>query len=48
MKHTILGAGGVIGNALTDELLKQQQTVRLVSRSGIVREGTKTVKADLF
>jgi ketopantoate reductase len=33
MKHTILGAGGSIGNALTYELLKTKEQVRLVSRS---------------
>ncbi len=33
MKHTILGAGGSIGNTLTYELLKYEQSVRLVSRS---------------
>ena len=35
MLHTILGAGGTIGNALTYELLKDNSKVRLVSRSGI-------------
>ena len=48
MKHTILGAGGAIGNALTDELLKNKQTVRSVSRSGRAPEGTEAVKADIL
>ncbi len=46
-KHTILGAGGSIGNSLTYELLKNKQEVRLVSRSGYSSEGTTSVKADL-
>jgi len=33
MIHTILGAGGFAGNALAHELIKQNITVRLVSRS---------------
>lgn len=47
MKHTILGAGGAIGNALTDELLKNKQTIRSVSRSGKAPEGTEVIKADI-
>lgn len=47
MKHTILGAGGAIGNALAYELLKQFKDVRLVSRSKYWIPGTETVKADL-
>jgi len=30
--HTILGAGGTVGNALTAELISNNETVRLVSR----------------
>ena len=30
--HTILGAGGVIGRLLAEELIQQGQRVRLVSR----------------
>ncbi|HKJ41787.1 MAG TPA: NAD-dependent epimerase/dehydratase family protein [Sunxiuqinia sp.] len=45
-KHTILGAGGAIGNSLTDELLKHQENVRLVSRSGAAVEGAESVKGD--
>jgi len=33
MIHTILGAGGFAGNALAHELIKQNVTVRLVSRN---------------
>ena len=47
MKHTILGAGGSIGNALTYELLKAKADVRLVSRSGFSIPGTESVKADI-
>ena len=47
MKHTILGAGGAIGNALTDELLKTNDEIRLVSRSGYSISGTESFKADL-
>ena len=47
MKHTILGAGGSIGNALTYELLKTNETIRLVSRSNYSVKGTESYKADL-
>jgi nucleoside-diphosphate-sugar epimerase len=47
MKHTILGAGGSIGNALTYELLKNGQSVRLVSRSKYSIDGTDSFKADI-
>ena len=47
MKHTILGAGGSIGNALTYELLKAKESVRLVSRSGYSIPGTESFKADI-
>jgi nucleoside-diphosphate-sugar epimerase len=47
MKHTILGAGGAIGNPLAHELLKTKEQVRLVSRSGHTMQGTETVKADI-
>ena len=48
MRHTILGAGGAIGNPLTVELIKNNEKVRLVSRSGFSVPGTETVKADLL
>jgi nucleoside-diphosphate-sugar epimerase len=47
MKHTILGAGGSIGNPLAYELLKDKQDVRLVSRTNFSIEGAESVKADL-
>ena len=47
MKHTILGAGGSIGNALTYKLLENRQDVRLVSRSKFSIPGTEAVKADI-
>lgn len=47
MKHTILGAGGSIGNALTYELLKTNEDVRLVSRSNYSIPRTESFKADI-
>jgi len=47
MKHTILGAGGSIGNALTHELLKSRESVRLVSRSNYSITGAESFKADI-
>ena len=47
MKHTILGAGGSVGNALTYELLKTKEDVRLVSRSKFSIIGTESYKADI-
>lgn len=47
MKHTILGAGGSIGNALTDHLLATDQSVRLVSRSNYSVSGAESFQADL-
>lgn len=48
MRHTILGAGGSVGNALTYKLLKTNEDVRLVSRSGFAVPGTESFKADLL
>ena len=47
MKHTILGAGGSIGNALAYKLLKEGQEVRLVSRRKFSIPGAEAVKADI-
>jgi nucleoside-diphosphate-sugar epimerase len=47
MKHTILGAGGSIGNALTYELLKSHEDIRLVSRRNYSIPGTESFKADV-
>ncbi len=46
--HTILGAGGPVSNALAQELLKNNQPVRLVSRRKIENSKNATwVGADL-
>ncbi len=47
MKHTILGAGGSVGNALTQQLLKTNEEIRLVSRSNYSVAGTESIRADL-
>jgi nucleoside-diphosphate-sugar epimerase len=47
MRHTILGAGGSVGNALAYELLKSKETVRLVSRSNYSIQETESYKADI-
>ena len=47
MKHTILGAGGSIGNPLAIELLESGEEVRLVSRSGYSIAGAESFKADI-
>ena len=48
--HTILGAGGPTANALTKELIVNNETVRLVSRKHISTTNSKVswVKADLL
>ncbi|PAW95251.1 hypothetical protein CKK33_17790 [Mucilaginibacter sp. MD40] len=50
MIHTILGAGGPVANALTDELIKNNKTVRLVSRCpvNIQNKNVSWQKADLL
>jgi nucleoside-diphosphate-sugar epimerase len=45
--HTILGAGGAIADALSQELLALQLPVRLVSRHPVRRPGTTVLAADL-
>ena len=47
MKHTILGAGGPIGNTLANELLKSNESVRLVSRNNYPLIGAESFKADI-
>jgi len=47
MRHTILGAGGSVGNALTHQLLKTKEKVRLVSRSNFSIQGAESYKADI-
>ncbi|HZY36365.1 MAG TPA: NAD-dependent epimerase/dehydratase family protein [Mucilaginibacter sp.] len=48
--HTILGAGGSVANALTRELLSNNQTIRLVSRKqpAITGKNLSWKKADLL
>lgn len=48
--HTILGAGGPVANALTRELLNNNETIRLVSRKPIQPQGKNVTwkKADLL
>ncbi len=48
--HTILGAGGAVANALTHQLVKNNQHVKLVSRKSIVLQSEKVVwrQADLL
>jgi len=46
--HTILGAGGIIGNELTKELSRKGERVRLVSRHPRKSDGaTEVVAADV-
>ncbi len=46
-KHIILGAGGAISKSLTEELIRNKEKVRLISRSGHSMNGAESVKADL-
>ena len=45
--HTVLGAGGVIADTLTQELVARGIPVRLVSRHPVQRSGATTMAADL-
>ena len=45
--HTVLGAGGAVGQTLAEELISKNQRVVLVSRTGHTMAGAKTVIADL-
>lgn len=45
--HTILGAGGSIARELTNVLIANNQSVRLVSRNPKQVKGTATLIADL-
>jgi nucleoside-diphosphate-sugar epimerase len=47
MRHTLLGAGGSIGIPLVNELLKANEQVRLVSRSGHTMQGAESHNADI-
>src|SRR5271155_3258646 len=48
--HTILGAGGAVANALTRELVNNNETIRLVSRKPVSASGKNITwkKADLL
>lgn len=48
--HTILGAGGPVANALTNELIANNETVRLISRKPVATTNTNVswIKADLL
>jgi len=46
--YTIIGAGGAIGTPLAQELLKNGNPVRLLSRSGKTMEGAESRKVDVF
>ncbi len=46
-KHIILGAGGAIGQPLTDELISKGESVKLVSRNARPIKGGEAFKADL-
>jgi nucleoside-diphosphate-sugar epimerase len=46
-KHILLGAGGAVGNSLTRILLKNSESIRLVSRSGYSIEGTESFISDI-
>ncbi len=48
MLHTILGAGGSIGNSLAAGLIKNNEKIRLVSRRKFGMEGAENVKGDLL
>jgi len=47
MNHTILGAGGSIGNPLAVELINAKEPVRLVSRSNYSISGAESIQADI-
>lgn len=48
MLHTILGAGGAIGNNLLDVLLENGEKVRLVSRKHRPAEGAESIEANVL
>src|SRR5579872_6301336 len=45
--HTVLGAGGVIADGLTRELIRHQMPVRIVSRRPSAHPGATTLAADI-
>jgi nucleoside-diphosphate-sugar epimerase len=48
MLHTILGAGGAIGNNLLDVLIKNGEDIRLVSRKHRPAAGAESVEANVL
>ena len=48
MKHIILGAGGTISKVLTEELLADNQKIKLASRTIKTIQGLESVKTDLL
>ena len=45
--HTILGAGGIVGNGIASALVSEGKLVRLVSRTGFAMDGAVSSKADI-
>ena len=48
MKHIILGAGGAISKVLTEELLADNQKIKLASRTIKTIQGVESLKTDLL
>ena len=48
MKHIILGAGGAIGAPLQHVLLREKESVKLLSRSGKPQEGAESLAVDVL
>jgi nucleoside-diphosphate-sugar epimerase len=48
MKHIILGAGGAIATPLTDTLLREQQNVKLLSRSAKPVAGAESMSVNVL
>ncbi len=48
MKHIILGAGGAIGTPLANVLLREKESVTLLSRSAKSVQGAETASVDIL
>ncbi len=48
MKHILLGAGGAIGTPLANVLLREQQSVKLLSRSAKSVQGAESASVDVL
>lgn len=48
MKHIILGAGGAIGTPLANVLLREKESVKLLSRSAKPVQGAETASVDIL